>query len=420
MPTPILFDAVIFDLDGTLVATGGFWVAAARAGARRAFDELGLDRELPGAEAWLSMVGFPLAVGFERVFPDLTPAQRALVMERCVEEEERAVRGGQAALMPGARDALIELKRRGLRLGIASNCAQGYLTRMQEELELGKLVDAARCLDSPRVHTKSDMVRDLLELFGTRSAVMVGDRSPDSEAAHANGLPHVHLAQGLAAKDEAIEFEASLDDLAGLIPLLERRATWIESALFRARVLDASGRRLTAATLGITGRAAAGKSLFARDVARLLRARGLACSVVALDDYLVGASAEADSAPLAHVQAAFDLDGLIDNVIQPHRRGEPVVTRAGEVLPGDGLLVVQGLFLMHPRLRAALERVIALEADETLLLRRLAAREASPELLMRARRTFLPLQRAFDEAFPPAQRADLVLPAENPLGEPGA
>lgn len=419
MPTPILFDAVIFDLDGTLVATGGFWVAAARAGARRAFEELGLERELPAAESWLSMVGFPLADGFARVFPDLTPSQRAHVMGRCIEEEERAVRGGQAALMPGAREALVELRRRGLKLGIASNCAAGYLKRVQEELGLGDLVDAARCLDSPRVHTKSDMLRDLLELFETRSAVMVGDRSPDAEAARANGLPHVHLAQGLAAQGETIEYEARLDDLAGLVPLLERRAQWIEDALVRARVLDTSGRKLVAGTLGVTGRAAAGKSLFARDVARLLRARRIPCAVVAFDDYLVGEAREGDLAPLEHVQAAFDLDGLIETVIQPHRRGEPIVTRTGEFLAGDGLLIVQGLFLTHPRLRAALERVVALDADEALALRRLAAREGDPELLMRARRTFLPIQRAFDEAFPPAQRADLVLQAANPLGTAG-
>ncbi|MCK6447089.1 MAG: HAD hydrolase-like protein [Planctomycetes bacterium] len=415
MPGPILFDAVIFDLDGTLVATGGFWVAAARTGARRAFEELGLARELPEAQAWLSMVGFPLEVGFRRVFPDLSPAQRAHVMKRCVEEEEKAVRGGQAAFMPGARDALVELRRRGLKLGIASNCAMGYLKRMQEELGLSELVDAARCLDSPRVHTKSDMVRDLLELFETRSAVMVGDRSPDAEAAHANGLPHVHLAQGLAEAGETIEFEAQLFDLAELVPLLERRGAWIEDALMRARVLDASKSKLCATTLGVTGRLLAGKSIFARDVAKLLRARRIPCAVVALEDYLLGAPA-GELSPLEHVQATFDLDGLIETVIQPHRRGEPVVTRAGEVLPGDGLLILQGLFLTHPRLRGVLERVLSLELDEAVALRRLAAREGDPEILIRARRTSLPVQRAFDEAFPPSQRADLVLPAENPLG----
>src|SRR6187402_3745057 len=103
---PLLFDAVIFDLDGTLVSTELFWVEAARAGARRAFAELGLARELPAAEDWLSMVGMPLARGFELVFPDLPAEARDLVRARCVEEEERALRAGSATLMPGAREVL--------------------------------------------------------------------------------------------------------------------------------------------------------------------------------------------------------------------------------------------------------------------------------------------------------------------------
>ena len=61
------FDSIVFDLDGTLVATDRFWIPAARAGARRAFEELGLERELPSADQWMSMVGYPLEEGFRRV-----------------------------------------------------------------------------------------------------------------------------------------------------------------------------------------------------------------------------------------------------------------------------------------------------------------------------------------------------------------
>ena len=37
------FRAALFDLDGTLIATDRFWIQAARVGARRAFQELGLE-----------------------------------------------------------------------------------------------------------------------------------------------------------------------------------------------------------------------------------------------------------------------------------------------------------------------------------------------------------------------------------------
>ena len=44
MSLSIPYDAVLFDLDGTLVATDRFWPQAARAGALLAFEELGLER----------------------------------------------------------------------------------------------------------------------------------------------------------------------------------------------------------------------------------------------------------------------------------------------------------------------------------------------------------------------------------------
>src|SRR3982751_654182 len=136
MPAPLLFDAVIFDLDGTLVATDRFWVDAARAGARRAFEELGLERAMPAAAEWMAMVGLPLGQAFDALFTDLEPKARAHVFARCVEEETKALSAGQAALIPGVEAMLTELKSRGVRMGVASNCGQAYLDSMMNELGL--------------------------------------------------------------------------------------------------------------------------------------------------------------------------------------------------------------------------------------------------------------------------------------------
>lgn len=216
------FAAVIFDLDGTLVATDSFWIVAAERGARRAFGELGIERELPTAREWMALVGQPLASGFERLLPELPEVQRERVMARCVEESHAAMRAGGAVEMPGASEVLRELRARGVKLGIASNCAKAYLESMLGMLRLGELVDEARCLQSPGVADKADMLADLLETFGTTSAVMVGDRASDGAAARANGLPFVHLASGFAPEDERIECDARIGALAELLSTLER------------------------------------------------------------------------------------------------------------------------------------------------------------------------------------------------------
>jgi len=409
MPAPpFLFDAVIFDLDGTLVATDRFWIDAARVGARRAFAELGLERPLPTAAEWMSLVGLPLAQGFARLFPDLDAIQRARVQAACEEEEHRVLRAGGAALLPGVAETLGALRDRGVRLGIASNCGASYLASMMGDLGLERWIDEARCLDSPGIRSKADMVADLLSTFGTRAAVMVGDRLGDRDAAWANGVPHVHLARGFAPAGEEVEAEATIETMIDLLPRLEQRTRWIEGALEWLDVDLESPPR----SIGVTGPPGAGKSLFAGDVARILEARGHNAVVVALDDHR-RASAEQDLSSTAFVAGARPLD-----VLGHAYDVDALVARIAALAPGT-TAVVHGPFLTHPALRPHIERIVHLEVDDSTSLRRLAGRDVrdhGPESMLVLRRHLLPASRAFDLAVPPRERADLVLDARNPLG----
>jgi phosphoglycolate phosphatase len=215
------YEAVLFDLDGTLVATDRFWVPAARVGAKRAFAELGIERAIPTAKEWMELVGLPLAEGFDALFEDLSALQRRVVLERCEEEEHFALEAGRAALLPGALEVLRELRRRGVKTGIASNCSQRYLDSAMVGLGVAEWVDEGRCLDSPGIRNKGDMLADLLSCFGTRRAVMVGDRQGDCEAAKTNSLPFVLCENGFRPDWERFECEGRVADLLELIPLLE-------------------------------------------------------------------------------------------------------------------------------------------------------------------------------------------------------
>ena len=265
------FEAVLFDLDGTLVATDRFWPDAARAGALRAFGELGLDRALPTAEEWMSLVGLPLAEGFDRLFADLEPAPRKRVLDRCVEEEHRLLADGRAGLLPGVLEALQGLKQAGLRIGIASNCSQAYLDSMMQGLSLQDWVDEARCLESPGIGDKAEMLRELLIEFDTRRALMVGDRDGDRWAAWQNGLPHVHLTRGYASRAERVPAEAVMAGMDGLLPRMRGRGMWA------ANILSDLGWDLGSTPQGaiaIAGPPAAGKAWLANDLQRILTERG--------------------------------------------------------------------------------------------------------------------------------------------------
>ncbi|MCA9003455.1 MAG: HAD family hydrolase, partial [Planctomycetes bacterium] len=263
------FEAVLFDLDGTLVATDRYWPDAARAGALRAFEAMGIERELPTSEQWMSMVGLPLEVGFERVFGDLPPKQRATLMASCEEEEQRLLGEGRLGFLPGVEETLRELHDRGVKIGVASNCSQAYLDAMLDLGGLGRWVHEARCLDTPGVRNKADMIQELLILFQTRRAVMVGDRAGDRLAAWQNGLAHVHLTRGYADRGEGTGAEASLAGMDGLIPRLEGRTVWVEGILNDLCLGADSGVML------IVGPMAAGKQWLAGDLARAMERVGM-------------------------------------------------------------------------------------------------------------------------------------------------
>ncbi|MEW6074503.1 MAG: HAD family hydrolase [Planctomycetota bacterium] len=427
MRPPLLYDAVVFDLDGTLVATHRFWAQAARTGARSALAALGVAREVPSPREWMALVGRPADEAFATLFPELPPAARAAIREACFAEERRLLAAGGASLMPGAEETLRTLRAAGLRLAIASNCSAPYLAHMQDALGLRALVAEARCLDSPGVADKADMVEQVLAALGTRRALMVGDRGLDRDAAWANGLPHVHCAFGFAPPDEDVAAEAVIEDLGELPALLARRAAWIERALALLGALPPP----LPFVLGIDGPPAAGKTLFASDVVRLLRGRRVPAGAVSLEAFRrPGANGGPDPArdPLG---AAYDLDALRREVLDPAARGEPVrVRRTGgdrrglPVLhaidvPARAVLVLEGPFLADPRLRPRIDRLLRLEVPEALVLRRVGGREGragGPEPLERLRSVELPARRAFDLRHDPARLADLVLDAANPLG----
>lgn len=270
--TSCAFSTVLFDLDGTLVATDGFWIPAARQGATRAFEELGLARELPSADEWMGLVGLPLARGIAELLPELTDEQREHVLARCVEAEEELLRTRGAFLIPGVAETLTELDRQGVRMGVASNCGRDYLEHMLGGLgPLQQYIREGRCLESPGVIDKADMVADLLLTFGERDAVVVGDRAGDREAAWANGLPFVHCTFGFGGPGESEGADAVIETPPDLLPVLARRDEWIRQALDDLGVFGSEPPR----AVRVEGAPASGKTLWAGRAARILEQEGV-------------------------------------------------------------------------------------------------------------------------------------------------
>lgn len=209
------FDAVVFDLDGTLCDTApdilAAWVGAAR--------KLGIASPEESRKRY-------------RVGPPLTELLEELVPGCSEEFKKNAVaafagiydRSGfpETRLYPGIVELLDALKAAGKELFIATNKRKVPTLLILEKLDLAKYFRKVYTLDSTTgAKNKNEMVGRLLAEQGLdpRKSAMVGDTAGDIRAARANAMTGIGVAWGYGAR---AELEASgadvvleLRDLAG-------------------------------------------------------------------------------------------------------------------------------------------------------------------------------------------------------------
>jgi phosphoglycolate phosphatase-like HAD superfamily hydrolase len=215
-------DAYLFDIDGTLLRdTGRIHMSSFVAGIRRV---TGFDITLEGVavqgntdtailrEAW-RQAGIPAKV--------LEPQIGAILeaMGQAVQERRHEFK---LLLMPGVKDALSHLARRGALLGVGTGNLEMIGWIKIEEAGLREWFRFGGFSDHFPVRTEliGHAARKARELAGADARVcVVGDTPRDIEAAHANSLPVIAVATGNSSFDELLQNrpEACASSLADLL-----------------------------------------------------------------------------------------------------------------------------------------------------------------------------------------------------------
>ncbi|MCL5777264.1 HAD-IA family hydrolase [Limibaculum sp. FT325] len=223
MPADAPLKLVIFDVDGTLIDSQNFIVAAMD----RAFAITGLPA--PAREATLGIVGLSLP----QAMMALVPGATATVVDGLVHHykesfvELRRQTGGEAGapFYPGARDAIERLDRAGWLLSIATGKARRGLDHMLDSHGLRRFFVGTQTADDAPSKPHPGMVLNCLAATGVeaRRAVMVGDTEFDIAMARAAGARAVGVAWGYHARERlaAAGAEVIVDDFAALDAALE-------------------------------------------------------------------------------------------------------------------------------------------------------------------------------------------------------
>ena len=203
--------AAILDVDGTLVDTNYHHALAWY----RAFRRNGILLPLWRIHRHVGMGGDQLvgALAGDEVDAehgdDIRAAEKELYGELIAEVEP----------LPGARELMVGLKRRGSTVVLASSAKEDEIDAYLELLGARELADAwTSSADVEETKPEPDLVRAALAKAGAERAVMVGDTTWDCEAAAKAGIDTIAVLTGGFAEAELREAGAvsvfdSVDDL---------------------------------------------------------------------------------------------------------------------------------------------------------------------------------------------------------------
>lgn len=195
------FEAVLFDLDGTLVDS----IPLIFRTYRRVFADLGLPWD-PGAVA--AQIGIPLRVISRKFAGDRAEEFYRLYQRYYQEEHDRLTR-----LFPGTKEALRELKRHGLRLGIVTSKSAAVTRRTLTFTGLGSFMETVITVDDVREPKPGaePVLRGLAALGAEPGrALYVGDSCHDMLAGRRAGTAVVGVTWGLARREELLACGADL------------------------------------------------------------------------------------------------------------------------------------------------------------------------------------------------------------------
>lgn len=189
------YDAVIFDLDGTLTNSERGIVACVRYALEK------MNRPVPEGDTLRKFIGPPLSESF-RIYCGMneTEAEEAVHVYR-----ERYLRIGWAenAVYHGIRALLRGLKEQGADIYVATGKPQAPSERILRHFELMQYVKGVTGpTDADPTADKDILIRRVLGNRTYRRPVMIGDRLSDVRGAQAAGIEGIGVMYGFGEPDE--------------------------------------------------------------------------------------------------------------------------------------------------------------------------------------------------------------------------
>ncbi len=204
------YDSLIFDMDGTLWdavdSYARIWEVTSA--------EFGVDRKV-SREELIGYMGKTLDVILAGIMNGVD-VDMDKYLKRLDENESELMATLGGKLYQGVAEGIKKLSG-NYRLFIVSNCGKDGLENMTRFTSLEPYFEGKLTYGETH-HGKADNIKTVIEKYGLKSPLYIGDTQGDSDAAHSAGIDMCHVTYGFGQCRDA---ELSADSFEGLVELLE-------------------------------------------------------------------------------------------------------------------------------------------------------------------------------------------------------
>lgn len=206
------YDAVIFDVDGTLWDSTEVVASAWN----QAMEELGVVREPITSDILKTEFGKPMNIIVDNLFPMADQNTRDEILRRaCIYEHELLIGHKENLMFSGVREVFEKLSKK-CKVYVVSNCQCGYIELFLEKNDLEQYVTDSECYGNTLL-SKGENIRLVIERNHIQNAFYVGDTPGDFKASKDAEIPFVYVTYGFDKVEGAWK---EIDDIREVLELV--------------------------------------------------------------------------------------------------------------------------------------------------------------------------------------------------------
>ena len=197
---------IIFDFDGTVVDTGEGILKSLQ----YSFEQMG--HEVPDLSDLKRFIGPPVYYSYTHFYGISEDEVQTYIIKYRERYKEKGIY--ECELYSGMTELLTELRRRGVKLGVASSKPEHLIYSVADYLNITEMFDVIVGVktDNSNHSTKTGLVLEAMKLLGARDkkdVLMVGDRCFDIDGAAGAGVDSCGALWGYGNKEEFMDHKAT-------------------------------------------------------------------------------------------------------------------------------------------------------------------------------------------------------------------